>query len=212
MKVAIFGATGKTGLQLTGKALERGYHVTALVRKPAKFRYRDPVRLIEGSAFDPVAVRRTVDGADVVLTALGARSLGNEQVLDRAIPLIVAAMQQTGVRRIIALGAAGTSPNAFKCQPAPLRWLIEGVFYRLVLRNPMASQKIQWNLLSASGLDWTIVMPPKLVNRRGRGKYCVYGNALPPFGLRIARADVADFMLQQIGNPEWVGKGVYISW
>jgi putative NADH-flavin reductase len=147
-----------------------------------------------------------------VLNALGPRSLGNEQLLERAVPLIIAAMQQAGVRRIIALGAAGTKPDAFKCQPAPLRWFIQDVFYRIVLRNPMIAQKIQWNLLSASGLDWTIVMPPKLVNSHGRGKYCVYGNALPPYGLRIARADVADFMLQQIGNPEWVGKGVYISW
>jgi hypothetical protein len=30
--------------------------------------------------------------------------------------------------------------------------------------------------------------------------------------MRIARADVADFMMLQIGNPKWVGKGVYIAW
>ena len=76
----------------------------------------------------------------------------------------------------------------------------------------MASQRAQWEILSSSGLDWTVVMPPKLVNRRARGRYCVYPDGLPPYGLRIARADVAEFMLQQIGNPEWVGKGVYVSW
>jgi putative NADH-flavin reductase len=212
MNIAIFGASGKTGLLLTERCLARGYAVTALVRTPAKFPYRDRVRVVQGDAFDPVRVRDTVTGADVVLSALGARSLGNEQVLERSVPVIVAAMQHSGVRRIIALGAAGTKQDAFKCQPAPLRWLIQGVFYRLVLKWPMASQVAQWNLLAASGLDWTIVMPPKLVNSRGRGRYCVYGNALPPYGLRISRADVADFMIQQIGNPEWVGQGVYISW
>jgi putative NADH-flavin reductase len=212
MNIAIFGASGGTGLLLTEKALAQDYEVTALVRKPTQFRYRDGVRVVEGTAFDPVAVRRTVEGADVVLSALGARTLRNEKVLERAVPLIVEAMQQTGVRRIIALGAAGTAPDAFKCQPALLRWLLKGVFYPLVLKYPIASQKVQWNLLSASGLDWTIVMPPKLLNSRSRGKYCVYSNTLPPYGLRIARADVADFMLKQIGNPEWVGKGVYIAW
>src|SRR5437763_682314 len=189
MNIAIFGASGKTGLLLTERCLARGYAVTALVRTPAKFPYRDSVRVVQGDAFDPVRVRDTVIGADVVLSALGARSLGNEQVLERSIPLIVAAMQQTGVRRIISLGAAGTGPDAFKCQPAPLRWLIQGIFYRLVLKWPIASQVAQWNLLAASGLDWTIVMPPKLVNSPGRGRYCVYGNALPPYGLRISRAD-----------------------
>lgn len=220
MKVAIFGASGATGLLLTGKSLERGYEVTALVRTPARFAYRDRVRVVEGDALDAAKVRDAVAGSDVVLSALGQRTLGHEQLLERAVPRIVEAMQASqrnapgtpGTRRIIALGAAGTEPDAFKCQPAPLRWLIQGVFYPLVLKWPIASQRAQWEILSNSGLDWTVVMPPKLVNRRGRGRYCVYPDGLPPYGLRIARADVAEFMLQQIGNPEWVGKGVYISW
>ena len=212
MKVAIFGASGGTGLLLTSKSLERGHEVTALVRTPAKFPYRDRVRVIEGDAFDPAKVREVIAGSDVVLSALGQRTLGQEQLLERAVPLIVEAMQQTGVRRIIALGAAGTAPDAFKCQSLPLRLLIQGVFYRHVLKWPIASQKAQWNILSASALDWTVVMPPKLVNSRGRGRYCVYRDALPPNGLRIARADVADFMLQQIRNPEWSRRGVYIAW
>lgn len=212
MNIAIFGASGKTGLLLTERCLARGYAVSALVRNPAKFPYRDRIRIVRGDAFDPVRIQQTVAGANVVLSALGPRSLGNEQLLERSIPLIVAAMQQTGARRIIALGAAGTKADAFKCQPAPLRWLIQGIFYRLVLKRPIASQIAQWNLLAASGLDWTIAMPPRLVNSPGRGRYCVYGNALPPYGLRISRADVADFMLKQIGNPEWVAKGAYISW
>ena len=212
MNIAIFGASGKTGLLLTERCLERGYAITALVRTPAKFPHRDRVRVVEGDALDAAKVRESVARSDVVLSALGQRTLGHDQLLERALPLIVTAMQQAGSRRIIALGAAGTSPDAFKCQPAPLRWLIQGVFYRLVLKWPIASQVAQWNLLAASGLDWTIVMPPKLVNSPGRGRYCVYGNALPPYGLRISREDVADFIIQQIGNPEWVGKGAYVSW
>ena len=143
MKVAIFGASGATGLLLTAKSLERGYDVTALVRTPAKFPYRDRVRVIGGDALDAAKVRETVAGSDVVLSALGQRTLGHEQLLERAVPLIVQAMQESGAhpteqdspgtagaRRIIALGAAGTDPQAFKCQPAPLRWLIQRIFYR----------------------------------------------------------------------------------
>ena len=70
----------------------------------------------------------------------------------------------------------------------------------------------QWQTLSASGLDWTMVMPPMLMNSPGRGTYRVDGGALPRHGMRISRSDVADFIMQQIGNPQWVGKGVYIAW
>jgi hypothetical protein len=57
-----------------------------------------------------------------------------------------------------------------------------------------------------------MVMPPKLENAPARGRYKVDGEALPRNALRISRADVADFITQQISNPQWVGKGVYISW
>jgi hypothetical protein len=57
-----------------------------------------------------------------------------------------------------------------------------------------------------------MVMPPMLLNKPGRGTSRVDGEALPAGASRIARSDVADFMMAQIGSEEWVGKGVYIAW
>jgi putative NADH-flavin reductase len=212
MKVAIFGASGATGLLLTERCLTAGYEVAVLLRTPQKFPYRDRVRVVEGNAFDAVAVRQTVEGADVVLSALGARSLRKEDVLERAVPLIVAAMQQTGVRRIIALGSAGAEDSSLKKQPAWRRWIVQNIVYNTFLKWPVASQRAQLAALSASGLDWTMVMPPMLENSPGRGTYWIDGEALPRNGSRISRSDVADFMMQQIDNPQWIGKGVYITW
>ena len=212
MKVSIFGASGATGTLLTERCLAAGYEVTALVRTPEKFPLRDGVRVVRGDAFDPAAVRKTVEEADVVLSALGARSLRREDVLERAVPLIVEAMRQTGVRRIVALGSAGATEDSLKKQPFYGRWLAENIIYKTFLKWPVASQKAQWKILSTSGLDWTMVMPPKLMNGKPRGKLKVDGEALPRNALFISRADVADFMMQQIGNPEWVGKGVYVAY
>ena len=212
MKVAIFGASGGTGTLLTERCLAAEYGVTALLRVPGSFAFRDQVRVVEGNAFDPAAVLRTVEGADVVLSALGARSLRKEDVLERAVPRIVAAMRETGVRRIIALGSAGAKDDSLRKQPAWRRWLVQNVVYNTFLKWPVASARAQRETLSTSGLDWTLVMPPMLLNSPGRGKYQVDGEALPRHGTRISRVDVADFMMRQIGDPRWVGKGVYISW
>ncbi|MDR3744871.1 MAG: NAD(P)H-binding protein [Acidobacteriaceae bacterium] len=211
MKVAIFGASGSTGRLLTERSLVAGYEVSALVRRPEVFAQREQVRVVAGSAFDPVAVRQTIDGADVVLSALGARSWRREDVLERAVPLIVAAMRETRVRRIIALGSAGAREDSMKKQSAVQRWIVHHIVYKTILKWPVASQIAQWETLSASGLDWTMVMPPMLTNGPGRG--CrVDGEALPPGASRISRTDVAEFMMRQIGSSEWVGKGVYIAW
>lgn len=212
MKIAIFGASGATGRLLTKRCLAAGHQVTALLRTPEKFPLRKEVEAVQGNAFDPAAVARTVEGADVVLSALGAKSLGKEKVLERAVPLIVAAMQQKGVRRIIVLGAAGIKPDALKRQSAWRAWLTQHIVFDAILKNPMASQRSQYAELSASNLDWTMVMPPMLTNGPGRGKWRIDPDALPSNAGRISREDVADFMMQQIDNPHWIKQAVYIAW
>ena len=213
MNVAIFGAGGATGTLLTERCLALGYPVTALLRRPKNFPLRNRIRVIKGSAFDPSPVLETVEGADVVLSTLGARSpLRNENVLPRAMPRILDAMRQKGVRRIIVLGSAGALANSLERQPALRRWFVQNIVYSTFLKWPVAEQIAQYALLSKSNLDWTMLMPPMLTNGPARGSYRIDADALPPNGMRISRADVADFMMQQIDNPQWIKKGVYLSW
>jgi putative NADH-flavin reductase len=218
MRIAIFGANGATGRLLTERCLAAGHTVTALLRSPEAFPYRDRVTVIQGSAFDYDAVARTINGAEIVFTALGAKSpLRNENVLPRAVPLIVKAMQKSGVdgtpptRRIIALGSAGALPDSLSKQPAWQRWLIQNILYTYLLKWPVHEQIVQHLALLSSGLDWTMVMPPRLTNFRARSSYRIDGEALPAHGSRISRADVADFMMQQIESTAWLRRGVYIA-
>jgi putative NADH-flavin reductase len=217
MNIAIFGASGATGTLLTQRCLAAGYTVTALLRTPEKFSLRDKVTVIQGSPFELASVRKTIEGADVVFSALGANSLKKEDVLERAVPQIIAAMQETAsqpkpVRRIIVLGSAGALPSALDKQPAWRSWIVQNIVYNTFLKYPVASQISQYRDLSHSNLDWTMVMPPMLTNAPRRGTYRIDGDALPRNGSRISREDVADFMMQQVNKPQWIRKGVYISW
>ncbi len=127
-------------------------------------------------------------------------------------PLIVEAMRAEGVRRIVALGSAGALQDSLKKQSALRQWFVQKIIYNTVLKWAVASQVDQWKVLSASGLDFTMVMPPMLTDGQARGKFRVDGEALPPGGSQIARADVADFMMAQVEGRDWVGKGVYVSY
>lgn len=212
LTIAIFGASGATGLLLTERCLAAGHTVKVLARNPATFCFADRVQIIQGDAKDPQAVRQTIAGCDVVLSALGARSLKKEDVLEVAVPLIVAAMKDLSIRRIIALGSAGALPTSLDKQPAWRRWIVQNIVYNTVLKWPVTSQIAQYAALSTSNLDWTMVMPAMLTNTPARGIYRIDPEALPRNGSRISRADVADFMMQQIDNPQWVRNGVYITW
>jgi len=213
MNIAIFGANGRTGTLLTQRSLAAGHNVSALLRNPEAFPLRDRVRIVKGSVFDPIAVADTLRNADAVFSALGAHSpFKKEDVLDRAIPVFVAAMQQHGPRRIIALGSAGALPTSLDKQPAWRRWIVQKIVYNVFLKYPVLEQISQYRTLSTSHLDWTMVMPPMLSNAPARGHFRVVPDALPRNGSQISRADVADFIFQQLTNPQWIGKGVYISW
>jgi len=213
MNIALFGASGATGKLLTERALAAGHSVSALVRTPEKFPYSARVRVIKGSAFDSSAIAETLAGADAVLSALGAKSpFKNENVLPRAIPLIVAAMQVHGPRRIVALGSAGAEATSLDKQAAWRRWIVQTIVYNVFLKYPVLEQISQFKTLSGSELDWTMVMPPMLSNAAGRGSYRIDGEALPRNGAMISREDVADFMMQQLGSERWSRKGVYITW
>jgi len=211
MKIALFGASGGTGTLLTNRCLAAGHQVTALLRSPDTFPLRNKVDVVYGDACDPHAVLETIKGSDAVLSALGARSLGKEDVLERGVPNIITAMQQTGVRRIIVLGSAGALTDSLKKQPFYRRWIVQKILYNTLLKWPVASQISQYAALSATDLDWTMVMPPMLRNSNSRGHYRIDGEALPRNGSSISREDVADFMMQQLTDPQWIRKGVYIS-
>ena len=217
MNIAIFGASGATGRLLTERSLAAGHTVSALVRNPDKFAFRDKVRIVQGSAFDPRAVAETLISAngkaDAIFSALGAASpFRNENVLPRAVPLIVSRMQENKIQRIIALGSAGAQSTSLSKQPAWRRWIVQTIVYNVFLKYPVLEQISQYQTLSTSSLDWTMVMPPMLSNAPARGHYRTDPDALPKNGSQISRSDVADFMMQQLTTSQYSHHGVYITW
>jgi putative NADH-flavin reductase len=210
MKVIVFGATGGIGRLLVAGALELGHAVTAFVRNAQSLEARDGLRVVQGDIFDPQAVGDAIDGHRAVFSALGARTLKAEPVLSRAIPLIINGMHFHMLDRIITVGAAGALYPAGKYQ-APITNVLFAIARATLLRHPMADQRAQERLLAASDLDYTIVRPLRLTDDAATGTYRVLPDAVPSSSRRISRADIADFMLQQLTDPRFHRRGVYLS-
>jgi putative NADH-flavin reductase len=71
-----------------------------------------------------------------------------------------------------------------------------------------AEQHLQ--LLRDSGLDWTVVRGPMLTEALGRGTYRV-GWVGVNAGMRISRDDLADFILTQIEDRQFIGRLPFVS-
>jgi putative NADH-flavin reductase len=210
MKIIVFGATGGTGKLIITQALAKGHSVTAFARNLEGMPQDPHLRVIQGDIFDFATVVNAVRGHRAVLSALGARTRKKSDVLADAIPNILEGMRQEYVNRLVVLGAAGAHPDYGKYQnrlTTSAMWIAR----KTVLKHPFVDQVAQERLLAASDVDYTIVRAPRLVDGPFTGKYRVLPDALPPGALRVNRADVADFMLQQLTDPRFHRQGPYIG-
>jgi putative NADH-flavin reductase len=208
MKLTIFGATGRTGIPLVQQALAAGHAVTAFARTPEKLSItHDQLTVVQGDATDPAAVERAVSGADAVLSALGQTKGAPKDMQTVATRNIVAAMQQHGVRRLVSLTGAGV--DAPQDQPKLINHLIKLALKTLsgaVIQDAEGHAEVIRN----SDLDWVIVRGPMLTEGPYTGQYRV-GWVGVNTSARIARADVADFMLKQVTENTYLRQAPMIS-
>lgn len=209
MKIVVFGANGSTGHILVKQALTRGYAVTAVTRHPEQFaQQHEKLRVVHADVYEPAPVAAAITGHDAVIAVVGVPfSWKAITVYSQSAIAIVQGMQANGVQRLLCTSSAGTSP---KFDPN------EGfVFGRIIKptigRSTYKDMREQEAIIMASDLDWTIVRPAQLVenptvtNYRIEEAYAISG------GHRTARIDVADFMMANITNHQYVHKAVAIA-
>jgi len=196
MSLTILGATGKTGVHLLDRALEAGHHVRALVRDPAKVERRDEhLTLVQGDVRDGDAVAQGVAGSDAVVCVLGPTSKAPDMAVSAGMAQVLVAMERHGDRRLV---VAGAGVGAEGDRPGPFDRLI-GFVLRLAAKNVLADMRGTVQLVRASDLDWTVVRVPMLTDGSGTGRWRV-GLVGRGTGPRLARADLAAFLLTQIGD------------
>jgi putative NADH-flavin reductase len=212
MRIVVFGASGGTGQHIIQQGLANGHIVTAFARRPDSILAAPSpgLTVVQGDIHDAAAVAGAIAGHDAVLSALGSRTLARSDVLETGVRNILAGMAAHGVKRIIVLGAAGASADATQHQGTVTRMMLKLAIAAL-LREPFRSQREQERLLEASSTEYVIVRPPRLLDQPGKGNYRVQEDGLPRAGTTIPRADVADFMIRQLTDTQWIRKGPYLA-
>lgn len=220
MKLTIFAATGGIGQQALDQALAAHHDVTAVARNPAKV--SAPVRVLAAdlAAPDPAVLESAVAGADAVLSALGPRSLADVGIASAGTRAIIHAMRAAGARRLVVVSAApiGTVPSPGRPSPPRhdpgdgfvMRYLLSPIT-KAALRKPYADLALMEELVAGSGLDWTVIRPPRLTGKPLTRTYRTATGRNVRRGLTISRASVAHLMLTVLEQPETVRQVVAIA-
>jgi uncharacterized protein YbjT (DUF2867 family) len=212
LKLTVFGATGGIGGHVVRQALAAGHHVTAVVRDPARFDVSHPalnVVTVPGLT-DPDGLHAALDGNDVAISGVGPRGRKDGPVAASTTHGMLRAMEASGVRRFVAVSAVPVGPvpegESFLNRRILLPFI--GAFARDVYVD-LAEMEDE---IRRSATEWTIVRPPRLVNKPLTGKYRTVVGANVPRGYAISRADVAHLMLAALDNPATVREAIGIAY
>ena len=198
MKVIVFGGTGTVGRLVVEQAVEQGHEVTLLTRD--RTRVGPPparVHVVEGDVFDARAIAPVIAGHDAVVVTLGGGRKGG--VRARGTAAIIEAMRATGVRRLIVQSLIGVGDSREQ-----LNFFWKRLMFGLLLRGAYADHVEQERLTRASGLDWTIVRPGSFTDGPRTGRYRRGFGPQEKTSLKVSRADVAEFVVEQLTDDTWV--------
>jgi putative NADH-flavin reductase len=210
VNLTVFGATGGVGQEIVRQALGAGHRVTAVVRDPARLPVTgERLEVVRSDLSDPEALRPAVAGRDAVLSGLGARRRADAGVATRLTRTVLRALEAEGVRRLLVVSAApvGPRPQDDPALDRAVRRIVSAV-----LKDVYADLRAMEAELERSATDWTIVRPPRLLDKPVTGSYRRVVGGFPRSGRFIGRADVAHAMLAMVEDPATVKQGVGVAY
>jgi len=175
-----------------------------MARSATAIRLHDPkLEKMDGDALNQHTVERALADVDAVIQTLGVSPtpemiFKGTRLFSEATRILVDAMEAKGVKRLISvtgLGAGDSRGHGGLLYNAAL-WLFLGRVY--------ADKDAQEWIIRRSRLDWTIVRPSVLTTGAATGAYRVLVDARDWRSGFISRADVADFLVKQIGDASLV--------
>jgi len=206
VKLIVLGATGGTGLEVVRQAIEHEHQVTAFVRSPERLKpFRDRITIQRGNLLNRGELEGVIRNHDAVLSAFGPRAplaKADEHVLEQFAIALSGAMSDAGVRRVVVESVA----FLFRDSILPPAYLLGRLFFSRTVADASAMERV----FAQSQLEWTLVRPPELTDKPYTGKYRVREEHLPVLGLKISRADVADFMIKAVESGSAIRKVVGI--
>jgi putative NADH-flavin reductase len=198
MKIVVIGASRGIGLEVVKQALERGCEVTALLRDPAKLALEHArLHKVRGDVGKPADVRTALSGQDAVCTCVGVNpTRGPVELFSRGARNVLAALQDAPATKYVAVTGVGAGDSR-----SHGGFFYDKILQPLLLGTIYADKDREEELIKGSAADWLIVRPGFLTNGPRTGVYRAITDLSGVTAGKISRADVADFILNQLETP-----------
>lgn len=202
MKIAIIGASAGIGLHCVQRALQKGHEVVTLSRRVVPIPDQAKLKRVQGSATDANAVRTAVEGAEAVLVTLGTKSPLPTTMFSDSSRILLQVLNEIGSSpTLIVLTGFGTG-DSWNYNSFPMK-----ILFTLALKQVYLDKAVQEQLIAGGYSRWEIVRPGRLTNGSMTERYRVLDTLVDGMKVgAIARADVAQFLVDQAEHPTYLGK------
>lgn len=207
MNVLVLGANGAVGQIVIVELLKSNHEVTALARNAGAIQLKHPrLTVIQGTPANRGDLENALAGQDAVLSTLGARTNKKTTLRTDVARNLVSGMRKQHVRRLVWLDAAGVGSSKKFVQRSS--FLFGRIIMPLFLNHMYNDAAFADSLIENSGCEWIIVRPMSFTNNPKSENLTVLTDMslTVRLGLRIARADVAAFMVEQLTKDDYVGQ------
>jgi putative NADH-flavin reductase len=203
MRIVVLGAAGRTGARVVELAAQRGHEVVAVAR--SRPRVPAGVEARAADAADPAALREAVAGAEAVISCLGVTKRSTGRPSAAAARTLVQVLPP-GTRVVSVAGAGIDAPGDAKGRGARAI----SALTRLLAKEVVADKQEEHDLLAASGLRWTVVRPPRLVEGDATGEQRLTDEAPGLTAKPLPRADVAAAMVGLAVDGGWERRAPFV--
>jgi putative NADH-flavin reductase len=205
-KVAVIGGTGKSGRYLVKQLLDQHISFKILLRDPEKFTTNNPlIDTVKGDARDYNAVRSLIRGCEAIISTLG-QPKGERSIFSDASRNVIQSMNEFGVKRyILTTGLNVDTPFDNKSAKSKLatEWM------KTNYPETTLDKQEEYNLLTQSNMDWTLVRLPMIELTDQRNEIKVSLEDCP--GEKISAQDLAHFLIEQLSDVSFIRKSPFIA-
>ena len=202
--VLLIGATGFVGSAVLNELVERGHNVTAVVRNVEKIAKNDLVTAVKEDVANVEAIAKLAEGKDAIISAYNPGWLNPEIVtlITENYPKILEAAKQSGVKRLLIVGGAGT----LFCAPG-LRVVDSGAIPAEIMGGVRPLGDFYLNtLMNENDIDWIFFSPAGVFDQEGKktGNYRLGKDDLivdAEGNSHISVQDYADAMVNELEKP-----------
>ncbi|RTR37565.1 NAD-dependent epimerase/dehydratase family protein [Shewanella canadensis] len=215
--LALLGATGLVGQQVVKEALAQGYHLRILARTPSKVKPHPNVTVIQGDARDSESLDILLKGAEAVVSTLGpaginqsmkaARASARDMPCFNSTRALLPLLAKHNIRRFILTGGVSLKlpedRNGFF-----MNFLLSRVAPRL-LGDIYIDREKEYELLQQSDINWTVARCGAMDDAPSSKPLKTSGKKFQ--GGKVSTHLLSRFLLDQVNDDQFVGKGVYMA-